>query len=355
MTDKIRLLLSENSIEDAELVSSRLSGYDIKWVKSKAEFIEALKTFSPDIILSNYSLPSFDGIEAVKEAKKYCPDTPIIIISGTVVGDAVVETLKVGAEDYLLKDRLARLNAAVSRALQSAKERLEKKKSQAQIRMLSAVVKQSTEGMAITDLNYKVIFVNDAWCKMHGYQDAKELLDLDIATFHTREEMEKIVNPFIEKTLLFGSWRGEVMHITKDKKSFPALMETTLLKDEHNEPYALLGIAKDITDLKLVEEEISKHRDRLEELIKERTAELEEKNALLEATIANIKTLSSLLPICTVCKKIRDDKGYWAKVETYIGEHTGTQFSHSICPECTRKIYPDYKQETEKNGGKGQN
>ena len=217
------------------------------------------------------------------------------------------------------------------------------------------MVKQSTEGMAITDLNYKVIFVNDAWCKMHGYQDAKELLDLDIATFHTREEMEKIVNPFIEKTLLFGSWRGEVMHITKDKKSFPALMETTLLKDEHNEPYALLGIAKDITDLKLVEEEISKHRDRLEELIKERTAELEEKNALLEATIANIKTLSSLLPICTVCKKIRDDKGYWAKVETYIGEHTGTQFSHSICPECTRKIYPDYKQETEKNGGKGQN
>ena len=137
MTDKIRLLLSENSIEDAELVSSRLSGYDIKWVKSKAEFIEALKTFSPDIILSNYSLPSFDGIEAVKEAKKYCPDTPIIIISGTVVGDAVVETLKVGAEDYLLKDRLARLNAAVSRALQSAKERLEKKKSQAQIRIRS--------------------------------------------------------------------------------------------------------------------------------------------------------------------------------------------------------------------------
>ena len=61
----------------------------------------------------------------------------------------------------------------------------------------------------------------------------------------------------------------------------------------------------------------------------------------LKATLADIKTLSGLLPICAVCKKIRDDKGYWNQIEAYIHKHSGTQFSHGICPDCARDIYPE--------------
>jgi len=61
----------------------------------------------------------------------------------------------------------------------------------------------------------------------------------------------------------------------------------------------------------------------------------------IKEALAEVKTLSGLLPICSSCKKIRDDKGYWNKIEEYIHKHSEAQFSHSICPGCAKKLYPD--------------
>ena len=61
----------------------------------------------------------------------------------------------------------------------------------------------------------------------------------------------------------------------------------------------------------------------------------------LKKSMAEVKALSRMLPICANCKKIRDDKGYWNEIETYISRHSETKFSHGICPECTKKLYPD--------------
>ena len=63
----------------------------------------------------------------------------------------------------------------------------------------------------------------------------------------------------------------------------------------------------------------------------------------LKAALAEVKTLSGLLPICSGCKKIRDDKGYWNQIESYINKHSEAQLSHGICPECAEKYYPDFK------------
>jgi len=65
------------------------------------------------------------------------------------------------------------------------------------------------------------------------------------------------------------------------------------------------------------------------------------RNDELSSALAEVKTLSGFLPICAACKKIRDDKGYWNQVEGYIQKHSDAQFSHSVCPECAKKLYPD--------------
>ncbi|OGW20778.1 MAG: hypothetical protein A2Z82_02015 [Nitrospirae bacterium GWA2_46_11] len=65
---------------------------------------------------------------------------------------------------------------------------------------------------------------------------------------------------------------------------------------------------------------------------------------------SKIKILSGLLPICASCKKIRDDKGYWNRIETYIHDHSEAEFSHGICPDCAKKLYPEYYKEKEKTG-----
>ena len=70
--------------------------------------------------------------------------------------------------------------------------------------------------------------------------------------------------------------------------------------------------------------------------------QLNERNRELEQTLAEVRTLQGLLPICASCKKIRDDKGYWNQLEKYIVEHSGARFSHGICPDCAKTLYPDF-------------
>ena len=87
--------------------------------------------------------------------------------------------------------------------------------------------------------------------------------------------------------------------------------------------------------LRKSEEELRKHQDHLEEMIVERTKELKK-------SMEEITTLQGIVPICAKCKKIRDDKGYWNHIESYIEQHSEASFSHSLCPECMEKLYPDF-------------
>ncbi|MEI6054913.1 MAG: response regulator [Lentisphaerota bacterium] len=82
---------------------------------------------------------------------------------------------------------------------------------------------------------------------------------------------------------------------------------------------------------------IKKQRDSLVKLLAEKDGLISD----LTEAMAHIKTLKSILPICASCKKIRNDEGYWHQVDAYIATHTDTKFSHSICPDCITKLYPD--------------
>jgi PAS domain S-box-containing protein len=109
----------------------------------------------------------------------------------------------------------------------------------------------------------------------------------------------------------------------KDGTVFPIELRTTLLRDKDGTPKSMWATVRDITERKQVE------KDR-EKLILE----------LLEA-MKNVKTLRGLLPICASCKNIRDDKGYWKQIESYIRDHSDAEFSHGICPDCIKRLYPD--------------
>jgi CheY-like chemotaxis protein len=79
----------------------------------------------------------------------------------------------------------------------------------------------------------------------------------------------------------------------------------------------------------------------LQRSLQEKNEELQEKNDALEAALAKVKQLSGLLPICSHCKNIRNDEGYWQSVEVYIRDHSEADFSHGICPDCAQELYPE--------------
>lgn len=138
MKNQIRLLLLEDSGTDADLVQHALRQLGIPFslhhVDTRNGFVQQLKKAPPDVILSDFSLPSLDGYTALELARERCPDVPFIFVTGTLGEEVAIETLKKGATDYVLKHRLSRLVPSVHRALREAKERTERKKAQEKLR-----------------------------------------------------------------------------------------------------------------------------------------------------------------------------------------------------------------------------
>jgi two-component sensor histidine kinase len=137
-----KVLLLEDSDLDAGLIGEYLGQMspapEVVRTIARPDFIEALKAGGYDAILSDYSLPGFDGMAALELAQKHAPATPFIFVSGVLGEEIAIESLRNGATDYVLKQRLIRLPAAVSRAVAEAREREERRRAEQQLKLLVA-------------------------------------------------------------------------------------------------------------------------------------------------------------------------------------------------------------------------
>ena len=122
MKSPLHILHLEDDLNDAELVQSALKAEGITCsatcVHNRHDFVAALERGGIDLILSDFTLPAFDGLSAIATARAGWPDLPVILVSGTLGEELAVDSLKSGATDYVLKDHLFRLAPAVRRAMQ---------------------------------------------------------------------------------------------------------------------------------------------------------------------------------------------------------------------------------------------
>ncbi len=137
----LRVLMLEDSALDAELVSAALRAEDLRFevtrVEDRARFIQALEQGAHDLILADYQLPAFDGVAALRLARMQRPETPFLFVSGALGEELAIDTLKAGATDYVLKDRLDRLVPAVRRALREVEERAERQRAEESLRFVA--------------------------------------------------------------------------------------------------------------------------------------------------------------------------------------------------------------------------
>ena len=204
MDKKLRILILEDVPTDAELIERELQkakiAFTSRWVDNRDAFLKELEDFSPDIVLSDYSMPHFNGMEALELVKKRFPSIPLIIVTGSMNEETAVECLKNGAADYVIKENMTRLGQAIDGAIKKKRIKQEKKwaiealkESEEKYRTLFQV---APEGILSADIKTKkLLHANPAFSEMLGYTE-EELIQLDISNIHPKEDLDRVFLEF---------------------------------------------------------------------------------------------------------------------------------------------------------------
>jgi PAS domain S-box-containing protein len=194
-----------------------------------------------------------------------------------------------------------------------------------------AIFNNAGIGIGLVDMDGRYVQVNSCWADMLGYsvEELLGMLHFDVMHPQDRETTMRRVDEMHDGSI--NSYYVERRFVRKDGTVFWVNGAATPLPDGQGGIEAIIGLAADITDRKI--------------------AEAERELLIVELTdaLAQIKTLKGLLPICSSCKKIRDDSGYWNTLEKYIMEHSEAEFTHGICPDCIRKYFPEACEDAECN------
>src|SRR5918994_310488 len=179
----LRILILEDVPMDAELVEYELERARMPFVSrrvdSREAFLEGLEAFQPDVILSDYTLPRFDGMTALSLARERAPTIPFLIVTGSVNEETAVGCMKAGATDYLLKSNLARIGPAIEAALQRARAQAEKIQAESALaaseRCFRSLVQNSSDLVTIVAPDGSILYASDSAERIVGYPPAEVL------------------------------------------------------------------------------------------------------------------------------------------------------------------------------------
>jgi two-component system, cell cycle sensor histidine kinase and response regulator CckA len=261
MKTPLKVLIVEDSKDDAELLlhALRHAGYDptAAQVQSAQAMRTQLSKRSWDLVISDYVLPGFGGMAALKVLQETDEDTPFIIVSGKIGEDVAIEALKAGANDYLLKDRLSRIGPAVDRALKEVAQRKKRKQAEHSLReseeRYRRLVESCPEGMFILT-GETIVFANPAAVSLLGVKTPIELVGKRLLAFvdqnyrdlvdeHLRQALDGLDGPLLEQKMVRvdGS---------------PALVEALARRIQYHGEAAVQVLCRDVSARKHLEQQL---------------------------------------------------------------------------------------------------
>lgn len=279
MATPLNILIADDSVDDAEMIVAELrrAGFDPHWtrVETESDFLKELNN-GPDIVLADYSLPHFSGMRAAELALTSDPNIPFILISGTVGEDIAVEAMKLGAADYFLKDRLARLGNSVQQALERRRTREKQRQTEAALNLFRMLMDQASDGIEVIDAHTgRLVDVNQVTCVLHGYT-REEMMSLCVADLAT-----EAMNPDSWRQLVDRIRGNHVKSIEgrrrrRDGSTFP--VEITVRCALGDREYVVASV-RDITERKHAE---GRFREQFHELQRWQDAMLGREGRILE-------------------------------------------------------------------------
>ena len=238
MTSPLKVLILEDNENDALLMVNELeaAGYDLDWecVEKEKDYIKGIAKH-PDLILADFSLPQYDALKALKSLKDQSLDIPFIVVTGSISEETAVRCIKEGAADYLIKDRLARLDNAVQQALEEKQLREEKQRAEEALKESEKRYRELFEGVPVglyrSTPDGRILDINNALVDIFGYPDKETLISaganagyLDSADYKKwQKEIEKMdtaLNYVHQLRRYDGSlfWAEESTRVFRDEK-----------------------------------------------------------------------------------------------------------------------------------------
>jgi len=289
----LRVLLVEDSSDDAQLIALQLEqgGLDVEYqrVDNEVDFIATL-TSSPDLILFDYALPRFNIQQALSILKERGLDIPFIVVADAVDEDIIVEAIKRGAEDYVVKDRLARLSFVVRQALEQKRLRTESVHANQALSeneaRLHAIIQISPDSIAFTDPQGNILMANQQCARMNGFDNPKDMIGMNILDLIVPEDRAGVIELSRILTDPNVSHTRELRLLRRDGSTLFGELRVSVVTDENGQPQGIIGDMRDITE--------RKHREGFLALLNDMTRTIllsRDFDSTLQVLAANMKKL----------------------------------------------------------------
>jgi hypothetical protein len=265
----LRVLLLEDNPHDAELVVHELrrAGFAPTWARAEneAQYVEHLDPVL-DVILADYSLPGFDALDALRETRARGVDVPVIVVTGSIGEEAAVASLRAGAADYLLKDRLARLGQAVERVIGDRRVQQEKRQAEAARRASEERFRRLAENAQDVIYRYELApprlgYVSPAVGRVLGYAPEELYAGIGVAAGIVHPDDRPLIEEAMAALLDGGDATRPLTVRCQHRNGRDVWLEQRVgvVRDEAGAPVAVEGIARDVTERRRAEEALLRH------------------------------------------------------------------------------------------------
>lgn len=305
MMDTIKILMLEDDPEDAEIIQNYLQNSGLNFhatiASTKKEYIKGLEEGSYDVILCDHYLHEFSSIEAIKIRNDKNLSTPFLLVSGAVSDASAVNIIKDGAHDYILKDRLQRLPAAITQALENEQNKQDKIKAEKELLKSKARFKllfnSSSEVLFDSDIVTGEVQISDGYKKSYGYEVAENMTPVTDWAGHIHAEDREAVWKDYQRALTSNDseWKYAYRFLRADNSVAYVVSSAVILRHTDGTAYRVVGAMKDVTDSKTLESE----REKIISEVLGRNKELDQFAYLvshnLRSPVSNIMALGEAL------------------------------------------------------------
>jgi len=249
MKNKLRVLIVEDSEDDAELLLRELKSGGYEPLSERVDMPEALsdalKRQSWDVITCDHSMPHFDAFKVLVLLRSSGIDVPCIIVSGKIGEETAVKLMKAGANDYIMKGNLNRLAPAIEREILDKEVRHARKLAESELLIKNRAIQSSINATALSDLEGNLTDVNPSFLKMWRCNNDKEVLGKSVVEFCSEKEKASKVIVALQN---HGSWTGELSSKRKDGSTFFVQLSANLVTSYDGKPVCMMASFIDITD-----------------------------------------------------------------------------------------------------------